>query len=178
MTAALHCSNLWNREFFPSTIRFVSLGCKPPCRRAGVYVWQQVPCQQPIGDERRGSALVTRGGGRMGTLRCILYNLIGGGLSMNPGDQGDVSRPVPPLKRTAAPRALIVDDDPGFLLGLGRTRQARGLRGGQRRHLEAGPRGDRGESARHPARRPSSAGRQRARPSGRFRARPRPPRSS
>ena len=37
---------------------------------------------------------------------------------MNLVGQGDASRLVPPLKRTAPPRALIVDDDTGFLLGL------------------------------------------------------------
>ena len=48
----------------------------------------------------------------------ILHNLFGVYLSMHPQDQSDASPPVPPLEPTAAPRALIVDDDPGFLLGL------------------------------------------------------------
>ena len=65
-----------------------------------------------IGGPSRGA------GDEWSTFRCILYNLLGVDLFMHPGDQGDAYIPGPPLKPTAPPRALIVDDDPGFLLGL------------------------------------------------------------
>jgi CheY-like chemotaxis protein len=80
----------------------------------------------------------------------------------------DAQRSAPPRKRSATrPHRRR---RPGLSRGARRARQARGLRRGQRQHLEGGPRGDRRASTRHPPRRPRLAGRQRAQPARELRA--------
>ena len=76
----------------------------------------------------------------------------------------------PQTAAATPPRALVVDDDPGLMLGLAELVRREGFLVSTAGSLKEAREAIAGEPARHPARRPSAARRQRPRPAGRLRA--------